>query len=1019
MRSCDNRPPTILSCQARIDLTVLPSLESDCSTMRLVPLLIGLACLIGLLLACFGSTLFLGEQFAYRDAAHFYYPLYQVIQQEWEAGRVPLWDPWENGGMPLLGNPTAAVLYPGKLLFAGVPYAWGARIYIIAHVLLCVLAMYTLMRHWGTSRAGSAIAALSYGFGVPVLFQYCNVVFLVGAAWMPLGFRAVDRLVRLGKRSALAELAAVLALQTLGGDPQAAYVLGLCSAGYTLGLAYFDRQKELNSNRLKAWWPWVVAGVLAWMALVLLAAAWLPTIRPEATETRPMPVMYWTPFLPGIVLGFWVVASLALISRWRKNSQGKILMGRLSLLVGAAILAGLLSAAQLLPVLEFSSKTVRAAPEGSHEIYAFSLEPYRAVELVWPGFFGNSFEGETNWMELLPPQGRHKTWIPSLYLSGFAFVLALGAFGLRQGPPWRVWLSLIALLTFLAGLGEFGGPLFWARYFVPDLAGPLGPIDPGEVGAVRMDGMLRDGDGSIYWFLATVLPGFDSFRYPSKFLTYTAFALAALAGMGWDQVVAGPARRRVAWVASALLALTVAVGVGIWINFQPILERLQSSPLAESGGSFGPLLPEGALFETIRSLGHGGLVLVLTILLCALATRRPRWLGAAALVVLTLDLGIANHQYVQTAPQELFELSNRPRALELIEAAEQRSPFRGPFRVHRMSLWDPLIWRTEPSANRVKEFVQWERDTIQPKYAIPFGLQYTLTEGTAELYDYWFFFGPFPRTLRPEGAAILPGKSVGERVVYFPRRGFDLWNTRYFVLPSIPGDWNSERRGFAAFLPHTTPIYPTTEQLSRLTPEERRERALREDFQILRNEECYPRAWVVHELRFLNPIRGMEKAPRQVPIQEITFANDLFWNDPSRPLVDPQRMAWVEVEPEKRTGLARFNNRTAPGRGEVVEVDESRSNPQRVVLKAKLDRPGLVILADVDYPGWKLTIDGEPATILRTNRLMRGAAVESGEHELIYTYEPRSFQVGCFASAAGLLGLALALIWGGRLRTED
>ena len=35
--------------------------------------------------------------------------------------------------MPLLGNPTAAVLYPGKLVFAILPYAWGARTYVVAH----------------------------------------------------------------------------------------------------------------------------------------------------------------------------------------------------------------------------------------------------------------------------------------------------------------------------------------------------------------------------------------------------------------------------------------------------------------------------------------------------------------------------------------------------------------------------------------------------------------------------------------------------------------------------------------------------------------------------------------------------------------------------------------------------------------------------------------------------------------------------------------------------------------------
>jgi hypothetical protein len=77
-----------------------------------VPLII--VSLAALTLSCHGGALLRGEQFGYRDATHYYYPLYQKVQQEWSAGRWPLWEPEENGGMPLLGNPTAAVLYPGK-----------------------------------------------------------------------------------------------------------------------------------------------------------------------------------------------------------------------------------------------------------------------------------------------------------------------------------------------------------------------------------------------------------------------------------------------------------------------------------------------------------------------------------------------------------------------------------------------------------------------------------------------------------------------------------------------------------------------------------------------------------------------------------------------------------------------------------------------------------------------------------------------------------------------------------------
>ena len=74
----------------------------------------------------FSAVLFGGEQFAFRDAGNFFYPLHLRVQQEWRSGAWPLWDAWQNGGQPLLGNPMAAVLYPGKLIYALLPYAWGA-----------------------------------------------------------------------------------------------------------------------------------------------------------------------------------------------------------------------------------------------------------------------------------------------------------------------------------------------------------------------------------------------------------------------------------------------------------------------------------------------------------------------------------------------------------------------------------------------------------------------------------------------------------------------------------------------------------------------------------------------------------------------------------------------------------------------------------------------------------------------------------------------------------------------------
>src|SRR5262245_29177079 len=136
-------------------LETYPTTERASAMRRLVPGLLILSCLIVLVLLSFGSVLFRDEQFAFRDVAFFYYPLYQRVQAEWQEGRWPLWEPEENGGMPLLGNPSAAVLYPGKLIYAVLPYPWAARMYVVAHTLLAFGAMWLLLRSWGTSAIGS------------------------------------------------------------------------------------------------------------------------------------------------------------------------------------------------------------------------------------------------------------------------------------------------------------------------------------------------------------------------------------------------------------------------------------------------------------------------------------------------------------------------------------------------------------------------------------------------------------------------------------------------------------------------------------------------------------------------------------------------------------------------------------------------------------------------------------------------------------------------------------------------
>jgi hypothetical protein len=962
---------------------------------RLIAPLLILGCFLALILACYGPALLGGRQLAFRDAAHFYYPLYQLVQQEWNEGRWPLWEPEENGGMPLLGNPTAAVLYPGKLIYFVLPYPWAARLYAVAHTVLAFGGMVALMRWWGTSWTGAAVSGLSYAFGAPILFQYCNIIFLVGAAWLPLGFRAIDRWLRAGRRWGLIELAVILALQTLGGDPEASYATGLCAAGYAVGLS--GTRARTSPGGPRPWWrrlgaaAAVVAAAAAWVGGALFLAAWLPTFRPR---TMPPSILPWMPWVPaGVALG-WVLAGLVCVLRWRRRG-GSVLGTMLAGLSGAAVLGAALAGAQLVPVLEFTRQSVRAAGEGPHDIYPFSLEPIRLVELAWPNAFGSSFGGNRYWLTALPPRGRHaRIWIPSLYMSGLATLLALGAIGFRGGPPWRSWLSAVALISLAAALGEYTSPLWWAR-LSPAWVERIGPPDPYEVTAVRIDGQLRDGDGSFYWFLTTVLPGFRQFRYPSKLLSFTALALAGLAGLGWDRAAARRSAR-VAALAACALAVSVCALAATFQYHDRLVAALKASEDSGGRSSFGPNDFDGALVDLKGALVHGAIVQAIGFVVAVWAWRRAGLAGAVVLLVVTIDLAVANARNVLTVPQHLFD--TKPRVIELIEAAERDNPARGPFRIHRMPIWEPLAWRLEASRDRVRDFVVWERDTIQPKYGLPYGIQYTLTIGVAELFDYEFFFGPFPRTLDDDAARAL-GVSPGQKVVYYPRRSFDLWNTRYFVIPSFCNDWMDEQRGFASFLLQSERIYPPLDRFDGSEGEQRRNEWMeREDFQIRRNRTAFPRAWVVHEARYLEPISGLKRSDRREPMEELLYANDPFWKDPTRVVFDPRSMAWIETG--DRRALADYLSGGSPNQSETATI--TRYDKQQVELDVVLDRPGLVVLADVYYPGWRLTIDGRPAPIYRANRLMRGAAVKAGRYHLVFTYQPDSFRIGAGLSLAGL-----------------
>ena len=109
---------------------------------------------------------------------------------------------------------------------------------------------------------------------------------------------------------------------------------------------------------------------------------------------------------------------------------------------------------------------------------------------------------------------------------------------------------------------------------------------------------------------------------------------------------------------------------------------------------------------------------------------------------------------------------------------------------------------------RIDEVLAWDRDTLYPKFGIDFGVAYTHTGGVGELADYERFFTRFPIKIGDKEAAAHLDVEPGSEVLYYPRRGFDMWNTRYMIVAYVANGWRDPPRAHASFLFQSRQVYP-------------------------------------------------------------------------------------------------------------------------------------------------------------------------------------------------------------------
>ena len=644
----------------------------------------------------FWPAFFAKECLVYRDGGHFYFPLYRFVNSQWSSGNVPLWNPFDNLGQPLLANATAAVLYPGKLVFAlPLDYAVNYGIYVVGHVVLAGAALYFCARHWGVSRSGAALGAVSYALSGSVLFQYCNIIYLVGAAWMPLALLAAERMLRSAKKTQWAViLGIVLTLMIFGGEPQSAYH-ALLSAVVLMILLY--RRQRFGG----------------WKRCVLPVACLLFTVVTTfiLAAVQVVPSCQWARNSDRNALGLPRNVYEGMAAVWRHRGSGKEKMSE--------------------AVCETVVGMVGEAPQGTHQAATdkFSIGPWRFVELIIPNAGGRQFPIHRRWINGLPGEG--SVWTPSLYLGLVPLVAAWATWSMRRGCVVIRWLWALSLLASAGSLGRYGvGWLIHEVCYV--FSGELSQTF--EIG---------DSVGGIYWLMKSLLPGYIYFRFPAKLFTLATLALCLLAGRGWDAADASPQELCRWFFRLGILVFSILLGVlaiGPW--WRTLMQNQVNADLL-----FGPYDLWGGYFDLttglVQSLSIGT---VSWLLLRWLATVRARNLSieafsvrrtfvqSAILLMTAVELLVAHGWTIQFAPRHLWyehsSLANeiRPRDDENMNRT----------RLFR-AIWStsyPFSWSQQSSVNRHVEGLVWDRDTIYPNFHLPHRIPVVGIRGTMVSRDY-------------------------------------------------------------------------------------------------------------------------------------------------------------------------------------------------------------------------------------------------------------------------------------------
>jgi len=360
----------------------------------------------------------------------------------------------------------------------------------------------------------------------------------------------------------------------------------------------------------------------------IAAAAWLPFLFLciEWALAHNRSVFLW---LAGALLSLQFLAGhpqaavYALIAAMLYGIYRGLLQGMggrywLLLLLGVPLIGAGIAAVQLLPTAELVQFSARSQGTGLKQFVNMSLPPERFITLLLPNFFGNSSTG-SYW-------GREAGFF--IQLCGYAGILPLllSLVAVRERRDcFTSFFCVLAVVALILALGRYTAIFEWLYY----------------------------------------IPGLKSFRIPTRFLLWFAFAIAVLSGLGLHQLLDGREQRSYKnwWYLCVLFALFAAAMV--WQN----RAILKAGDAALQGWGQIALHYREELYQELWRLGI--MLLIGGFVLASRATGKTRLLLTVLVPLATyVDLYHFGHRFNATIdPAVLLE---RPATAAAIWADSER-----------------------------------------------------------------------------------------------------------------------------------------------------------------------------------------------------------------------------------------------------------------------------------------------------------------------------------------------------------